>query len=81
MASIYLDDYFILFVLVIWAKSASLPHSIKPLRLPEGTRDQGYFSGTALSGEMTMEYFCRTIASEFWICLDLLLLFSSFSAE
>lgn len=76
MASVHLDDYFILFVLVIWAKPASLPHNIRPLRLPEG-----YFSGTALSGEMTMEYFCRTIASELWICLDLLLLFSSFSAE
>ena len=29
---------------------------------------------------MTPEHFCRNIASDLWICLDLLLLFSSFSA-
>lgn len=47
------------------------------MNLAENWRDQGYISGTALSREVTMENFCRTIASDSWICLDLLLLFSS----
>lgn len=48
--------------------------------IAESMKDQGYCSGPGLSRDMTMEYFCRTIASDLWIWFDLLLLFSSFSA-